>query len=68
MENLETTIQNFLAELEKFNGNQPTFKIDYANKAIIVTEAPSGFLRELYSNNRVVAHLCKEGLYIQYFK
>jgi hypothetical protein len=67
MENLETTIAIFLNELKKNNGAIPTFKIDYNKGCIILTDASSGFLKQIYSNDRVMAHLLKDGIHINYF-
>ena len=67
MENLTTTIELFLNELQNYGGAEPTFKINYKDGCIILTDAPSGFLKRLYSNPRVMAHLEKDGIHINYF-
>lgn len=68
MENFTTTIEIFLNLLENFGGANPKFQIDYKKEVIIVKYAPSGFLKQLYSNDRVLASLQEDGLYIEYFK
>jgi hypothetical protein len=49
-------------------GNQVQFSVDYQKDEIIITKAPSGFLRFLYQNNKFCAHLRPEGLKVQLFK
>ena len=66
MENFETSIELFLKELQKFGGRTPEFSIDYGTETILLLDAPSGFLRRLYDNDRVVAHLSRDGVRIEF--
>lgn len=68
MENFQTSVELFLKEVQKFWGDNPTFKIDYRKESIILTDAPSGFLRQLYANDRVLAHLSVDGLHISFLE
>lgn len=68
MEDFQTSIELFLKELKKFGGDTPEFKIDYQTNSIILIGAPSGFLRKLYANDRVVGHLRRDGIYIEFFR
>jgi len=68
MENFEKTLELFLAELSKYSGSAPTIKIDYSKKTIRVIESASGFMRQLYSNDRICMHLSSEGATVEFFK
>jgi hypothetical protein len=68
MENFQTSIELFLKELQKFGGRTPEFSIDYGTETILLINAPSGFLRQLYANDRVIAHLGRDGVRIEFLR
>jgi len=65
MEDFQTVVELFLKELQKFDGSVPTFKVNYQTKSLILIEAPSGFLSQLYANRKVIGHLRKDGVHIE---
>lgn len=68
MLDLDSTIKKFIDLLKTFTGNQPSFKIDFEKKGILITDSCSGLLKLLYSDDRACAHLTKKGIFLQYFK
>jgi len=61
MRDFDKSIEEFLLTLQKFQGLNPTFSIDYHKKVIILKDAPSGFLKLLTASDKVCAHLTKRG-------
>ena len=68
MQTIETTIELFLAELKSFSHQNISFKVNYGEGHIEIVDAPSGFLRKLYANDRAVAHLHDGVIKLSYFK
>lgn len=67
MRDFEKTVETFLNELRNFTGAKPVISIDFITKKIIVVDAPSGFLKQLFADSRIVAHLTTKGLSVEYF-
>ena len=68
MKNLEKTLDIFLKLTKSHTGMQPTFKINYKENTVDLVDAPSSFLKLVYSNSQVCAHLHKGILSISYFE
>ena len=57
MQNFNLTIEHFLSLVKCFDGSTPTFRINYKKEQIEILYAPSGFLRMVFTNDRVLASL-----------
>ena len=68
MRKFELGVETFLNVLRKYTGATPVISIDFIAEKIIVVDAPSGFIKLLFSDDRVIAHLTREGLVVEYFK
>jgi hypothetical protein len=66
MENIDKLLEAFLQLVKNSNsGAQVEFKVNHNQNEITITNASSGFLRDLYKNGRFIAHLTKSGLNVQ---
>jgi adenylosuccinate synthase len=63
---MDNLINKFLAVVKQFGGANPEFSIDYKKEQIVLKDAPSGFLKLLYYDDNVCAHLTREGIKITY--
>jgi hypothetical protein len=62
------TVEKFLGLIENsISGRLVKFSINYNKKAIIIVDAPSGFLKVLYSDDKTCAHLGSDGITLTYF-
>lgn len=68
METLEFTSNRLLFLAMNFTGSQPTFRISYCKKCMEVTDACSGFLKVLMSDDRVLASFHNGVIQVEYFK
>lgn len=68
MLDFEKTLDRFLQHLEKFQGAVPTITISYRSEEITIVDSPSGFLRQLYADDRFVGHLRGNRLSVKFFK
>lgn len=68
MENFDVIILKFLEVVENYQGGMPIFGFNYKKGEVILKVATSGFLKELYKDEKVCASLGEEGILITYFK
>ena len=69
MKDLNIALPLFLDLLKKsVSGSQIKFSLDYAKNEINIHSSCSGFLKELYLNDKVCAHLRNGYISLQYFK
>ena len=68
MESLEFTSNRLLFLARHFSGSQPTFRISYCKKYMEVTDACSGFLKILMSDENVLASFHNGVISVEYFK
>lgn len=69
MEDLNETITVFLALLNSAaSGSQVKFSINYYEGHILISSASSGFIKELYKDPKVCAHLVEGGIKLNRFK
>jgi hypothetical protein len=67
METLEFTLDRLFFLAKNFYGSQPTFKISNCRKHVEITDACSGFLKILMSEERVWASFHNGVIQVQYF-
>jgi hypothetical protein len=68
METIDNTMKLFFAELKAFSHSNITFKVNYEKDQIEIVDAPSGFLRKLYADDKACAHLHDGVIKLSYFK
>lgn len=68
MEKIEKILEVFLAELRQSVNPNVEFKIDFSKNKIIITNCPSGFVKQIVNVNGACTHLTKEGLTFELFK
>lgn len=68
METIEFTSNRLLFLARHFSGSQPTFRISYCKRYMEVTDACSGFLKILMSDDRVLASFHNGVISVEYFK
>ena len=68
MEEFEISVAIFLELLKKYDGRSPEISLNYSKREIYIKDAPCGFMKLLYSNDRVCAHLIKGGIKVEFFK
>lgn len=67
MRDFNKTLEKFLNELKKYNGSNPKFSIDFQKEEISIFDAPSGFLKILYSEDKAVCHFHEGKITVKYF-
>ena len=67
MLDIEKSLVKFLEVIKAYTGTSPIFSVDYKKGEIIIKDASSGFLKKLYADERVCAHLTKAGIKVTYF-
>ena len=60
-------ISRFLETIKNHASANPVFSVDYNKEQIILKDAPSGFLKKLYDDDRLCGHLTDKGIIITYF-
>lgn len=68
MENFDVVISKFLEVVKKYSGKMPVFSFNYNTSEVVLKSATSGFLKQLYKDDKVNASLREEGIIINYFK
>ena len=68
MEDFQTSLNLFLSELQKYQGKAPEISIDYARGKITIVESSSGFIKQIAKSDRIMIHLSKDGLSVEYLK
>lgn len=67
LDKFDSDISKFLKVVKAYAGAKPIFSFDYAKKRIILKDASSGFLKILYRDDDICAHLETEGITLHYF-
>jgi hypothetical protein len=67
METLEFTLAQLISLARNFNGSQPSFRISFCRKHVEITDACSGFLKVLMSDDKVFASFHNGVIQVQYF-
>jgi len=68
MHKIDDTMKIFFAEIKAFSHSNITFKVNYEKEQIEIVDAPSGFLRKLYADDKACAHLHDGVIKLSYFK
>lgn len=69
MENIDRLLEVFLQLIKSHaSGSQVQFSVNHAKNEINITNAPCGFLRKMYANDKIIAHQVNGGIVVQMFK